>query len=259
MRSTWEAALGDELAELVRAGPPTATRPFRDVEPSAYTCERTHRDEVAAITRHPAAVLAASELAAPGDFVTLELGGVPVIVSRDRDGVVHAMRNVCAHRGSTVETRTDGSARIFSCGFHGWSYELDGSLRAVSKPTLFSTEPCTTGLRRLPCDERHGVIWVTADPDGDSEVRGWLGEPLDDLLADLGMGAMVHHAATTFELDCNWKLLTDGFLEIYHLKFLHRDSIAPYFPADLTKVGRSGRHFVNWLPKNRLVTELTER
>ena len=80
----------------------------------------------------PAAALASTELAGPGAFVTVDLAGTPVIISRDRDGRAHAMRNVCAHRGATVETRQAGTARIFSCGFHAWSYELDGSLRSVS-------------------------------------------------------------------------------------------------------------------------------
>ncbi len=255
-----ELALGDRLKELIDAGPPPASGPFTPLDPSVYTDRDVHRAEVAAIASSPVAALASSELAAPGDFVAIELTGVPIIVSRDREGRAHAMRNVCAHRGATVETRESGSARIFSCGFHGWSYELDGTLRSVSNADLWSTEPCTRGLRRLACEERHGIIWVTADADAPTEsVAEWLGEGVDGLLGELGVGEMVHHAATDYDLQCNWKLLTDGFLEIYHLKYLHRDSIAPYFPANTTTVGRSGNHFVNWLPKNRLVKNLTEQ
>ncbi len=254
-----ELELGDHLKGLVDAGPTPATTAFTELDPFAYTDLDTHRRELASIAASPVAALAASELATPGDFVTVELAGVPIIVTRDRDGRVHAMRNVCAHRGATVETRASGSARIFSCGFHSWSYELDGSLRAVTDADLYSTEPCTQGLRRLACEERHGIVWVTPDADAAAEpVADWLGEGVDELLTELGLGRMVHHATTEYDLDCNWKLLTDGFLEIYHLKYLHRNSIAPYFPANLTSGGRVGGHFVNWLPKNRLVTELTE-
>ncbi len=138
MRRAMELALGDRLRELVDAGPAPATTTFTPLDPSAYTDPEVHRDEVAGIAASPVAALASSELAAPGDFVTVELGGVPIIVTRDREGDVRAMRNVCAHRGATVETRGSGSARIFSCGFHGWSYELDGSLRAVADAGLYS-------------------------------------------------------------------------------------------------------------------------
>ncbi len=255
-----ELALGDRLHALVDTGPAPATGAFTSVDPAVYSDDDVHRGEIRAISASPVATLASSELATPGDFVTVELARTPVIVSRDREGRVHAMRNVCAHRGATVETRPSGSTRIFSCGFHAWSYELDGSLRAVSNADLYSTEPCTTGLRRLGCEERHGIIWVTPDADAPNRsVADWLGAELDDLLSELGLGNMLHHAAIEYDLDCNWKLLTDGFLELYHLKYLHRNSIAPYFPANLTTGERMGDHFVNWLPKNRLVTELSEQ
>jgi len=255
-----ELSLGDRLRALVDTGPPTAEAAFTPLDPSVYTDPDIHRAEVAAIAASPVAALASSELAEPGGFVTVELAGVPIIISRDRDGQVHAMRNVCAHRGATVETRESGTARIFSCNFHSWSYELDGTLRAVTDADLYSTEPCTQGLRRLHCEERHGIIWVTPDADADPQsVADWLGPELDELLTELGLGDMVHHDAIDYPLDCNWKLLTDGFLELYHLKYLHRSSIAPYFPANLTATQPMGDHFVGWLPKNRLVKELTEK
>ncbi len=90
-----------------------ATGSFTALDPSVYRDAGVHREEMAAIAASPVAAVASSELAAPGDFVTAVLAGVPVIISRAHDGHVHAMRNVCAHRGATVETRASGSARIF--------------------------------------------------------------------------------------------------------------------------------------------------
>jgi phenylpropionate dioxygenase-like ring-hydroxylating dioxygenase large terminal subunit len=259
MQRETELTLGDRLQRLVDDGPRPAAHPFASLDPSVYTDPSIHRDEVAAMAAGPVAVVASSELAAPGDFVTVDVAGLPIVVTRGHDGRAHASRNVCAHRGATVETRSSGSARILSCNFHGWSYDLDGSLRSVSDPGLYSTEPCTQGLRRLACEERHGIVWATPDADAVPEpVAEWLGDEIDDLLTELGLGAMVHHAATEYDLACNWKLLTDGFLELYHLKYLHRSSIAPYFPANLTVAHRAGPHFVNWLPKNRLVKQLVE-
>ncbi|MEM9563041.1 MAG: aromatic ring-hydroxylating dioxygenase subunit alpha [Actinomycetota bacterium] len=255
-----ETGLENQLAELIAGGPRPAAMPATQIDTSAYTSPEQHAEELTAMAARPAAALSASELAEPGSFVTTELSGVPLIVSRDRDGAVHAMHNACAHRGSTVETRPDGSARIFSCGFHGWSYQLDGSLRTVADAPLFSSEPCERGLRAVPCEERHGVIWVTARPTDESPtVADWLGAEADALLDELGLADMVRHAETDYELACNWKLLTDGFLEIYHLKYLHRNSIAPYFPANLSRVERLGDHFLALLPKNRLVTTISEQ
>ncbi len=254
-----ELELGDRLVARIEAGPPQATTPHSVIEATAYADPDRHRAELASIAAHPIAAIASSELA-PGHFVTAELGGRPVVLTRDRNSSVHATLNVCAHRGATVEARPSGSARILSCGFHGWPYELDGTLRAVSNAPLFSSKPCERGLQRLACEERHGIVWVTGDHAAPATgVAEWLGPGVDELLTDLGLGQMTHHATTEYELDCNWKLLTDGFLEIYHLKFLHRDSIAPYFPANTMLGERRGSHFVGWLPKSRLVRDLAEQ
>jgi len=254
-----ELELGDRLLARINAGPPPAVEPHTSIDAIAYADTDRHATEVTAIANHPAAAIAASEIATPGTFVTTTLAGRNIIITRDRDGAVHAMLNACAHRGATVETRGSGTARILSCGFHGWSYELDGTLRAVADTTLFSSQPCTSGLQATPCEERHGIIWVTPNPETASNVADWLGPDIDQLLTDLDASHMVHHASTDYDLACNWKLLTDGFLEIYHLKYLHRNSIAPYFPANTILTERHNNHFVGWLPKNRLVRDLAEQ
>jgi phenylpropionate dioxygenase-like ring-hydroxylating dioxygenase large terminal subunit len=260
MRNSHELELGDELLRLGTDGPTPARTAARTVATDVYTSPSRHAAELAAVRRHPAAAAHASDLAMPGDFVTTEVGGMGVIVARDREGRVRAMHNACAHRGATVETRAAGSARAFSCGFHGWSYQLDGSLRSVADAKLFSSAPCGKGLQALACEERHGMVWVTADPTAAPQsVRNWLGDELDDLLTYLELGTMVRHAVTDFSVAANWKLLTDGFLELYHLKYLHRKTIAPHFPANTTRSLRFGDHLGNALPKNRLLKELTTR
>ena len=256
-----ELAIADTICAVVERGLDPADAPPSSLSTAVYTDITRHRQEVAAIRRRPVAVVASSEIEHPGDFVTARVAGVPVIVTRARDGVARAMHNACAHRGATVEDRPSGSARVFSCPFHGWSYEIDGSLRSVSEAERFASTQCVGGLAPLRCEERHGVVWVTPTGDG-LPVADWLGAELDELLAGLAMDEMVAHAATEYELDCNWKMLTDGFLETYHLKYLHRDSIAPYFPSNLIVVGRcagaDGAHFAGALPKNRLLKQLHE-
>ena len=259
MRRDDELQLGDELLQLVTDGPTPAQSPARSLSADAYRSVPRHVGELAAIRTKPAAAAHASDIAMPGDFITTEIAGRPVIIARDRDGQVRAMHNACAHRGATVETRPSGSARALSCAFHGWSYQLDGSLRSIADAKLFSSAPCGKGLQALACEERHGIVWVTADHTAAPlSVRDWLGHELDDLLSYLGLGDMVRHAVTDFEVDANWKLLTDGFLELYHLRYLHRKTIAPYFPANTTRVLRFGDHLGKALPKNRLLKDLAE-
>jgi len=266
MRREFELSLGDDLAHMVEHGYPPATGPSRRLPVDVYTSPERHRRELAAFAARPAAAVHAGEIPDPGDFVTAQLGATPVIVTRNRDGTINALVNVCAHRGATVEHRPSGSQRVLSCGFHGWSYDLDGSLRSVTDERLFATERCERGLRRLACEERHGIVWVTVDPPDSSSpsavpmtVRDWLGDELDDVFGWLELDTMTMHATKDIDVACNWKMLTDGFLELYHLKFLHRNSIAPYFPSNLIVTILYGDHLATVLPKNRLIRHIAEQ
>jgi phenylpropionate dioxygenase-like ring-hydroxylating dioxygenase large terminal subunit len=261
VRTELESMLADDLWPVVVGGHPAATGAATLIDTSVYRDGARHRAELRMIRSHPVAAVPASEVGTPGDFVTCDLLGLPTLVVRGTGGRVRAFRNACAHRGAPVETRPSGSARVLSCGFHGWSYELDGRLRAVSNPQLFSTEPCTSsGLTELRCEERHGIVWVTIEPPETArDVRTWLGEELDDALSALELANTVSFRSADLEVGCNWKLLTDGFLELYHLKTLHRNSIAPYFPANTCAYRRFGPHLSVVLPKNRLVREMGER
>lgn len=251
--------LRGDLERLVAAGPPPADRPAVELDTVVYRDGRRHADELAVLRTHPLPVLAAASLDEPGAFVTIDVLGVEVIVLRDRDGTVRALRNSCAHRGAKVEHRAQGTARVWSCGFHGWSYELDGTLRAVTHPDLYSTESCTAGLRAVGAAERHGLVWVTIDEGGPPDVARWLGADLDDQFDQLGLASMVPFEQVDLDLDANWKLLTDGFVELYHLKYLHRASIAPYFPANVVGFDWFDGHLRTLLPKNRLLRMLAEQ
>ncbi len=245
---------------MAEDGPPQAATAASTMRTDVYIDRERHLAELAAIASKPAATALSGDIATPGDFVTVEIAGKPLIVTRASDGGVHAMHNSCAHRGATVESRERGSARVLSCKFHAWSYNLDGELRAVADKGVFSATPCTRGLRPVQCEERHGIIWVTADPSAPMlSVRDWLGSELDDLLASLQLDTMIPHAVTDLEVSANWKLLTDGFLELYHLKYLHRQTIAPYFPANLTRPLRFGQHLGNAIPKNRMLQDLANQ
>jgi phenylpropionate dioxygenase-like ring-hydroxylating dioxygenase large terminal subunit len=253
--------LADDLWPIVVGGHPPAAGPATAIDTAVYTDRARHRAEVAMIRSHPLAAVPASELAGPGDFVTCDLLGTPTLIVRGADGGVRAFRNACVHRGGPVERRSNGSARVLSCGFHGWSYDLDGRLRAVAHPELYSTQPCPAGgLTGLRCEERHGIVWVTPEASETSpDVRRWLGAGLDDVLRALELEHTVQSHTADLELRCNWKLLTDGFLELYHLKTLHRSTIAPYFPANLCAYRRFGAHLSVALPKNRLVRRMREQ
>ena len=256
-----ESILADAVWQVVVDGHPPAGGPATVVDTSVYTDGTRHRAELRMLRSHPIAAVHASEVATAGDFVTCDLLGVPALVVRGADGRVRAFRNACLHRGGPVATEPSGSVRRLTCGFHGWSYDLDGRLASVSHAQLFSTEPCpSAGLAELTCEERHGIVWITIDPSATTpDVRAWLGDELEDVFSTMELASTVMVRSVDLELRCNWKLLTDGFLELYHLKALHRTTIAPYFPANTCIYRRFGAHLSVALPKNRLVRQMREQ
>ena len=255
-----ESELGDEFLQLAATGAAPARKPARALRTDVYVSTDRHAKELSAISTHPTAAAHSGDVAEPGDFVTVEVAGIPLIITRGEDSNVHAMHNICAHRGATVETRDAGSERVLSCPFHGWSYHLDGELRAVSDASAFSSTPCTReGLTPVYCEERHGIIWVTADHAATPiKVSDWLGDELDALFTSLKLESMVLHAATNIDVNANWKLMTDGFLELYHFKYLHRNTVASYLAANMTRPLRFGAHLGNAIPKEGLLKELAD-
>lgn len=99
------------------------------------------------------------ELPKAGDYMTLDVGGAPVVVVRDRDGKVHAHHNVCRHRGSIICTKEKGKATRLVCPYHSWSYAHDGQL--IGAPMMGEDfDKAAHGLKRAHAEEFDGLIFV---------------------------------------------------------------------------------------------------
>ena len=99
------------------------------------------REERILFRRYPILMGFASEWAAPGAFRTDDHAGVPILVVRGSDGRLRAFLNVCRHRGAKVADGS-GTARVFSCPYHAWTYDLSGRIRGIPD------ERCFPGVRR---------------------------------------------------------------------------------------------------------------
>ncbi|WP_353473294.1 SRPBCC family protein [Salipiger sp. H15] len=162
-------------------------------------------------------------LKAPGDYLTMEIAGEPIVVLRDRDGALRALSNVCRHRMSVLlEGR--GNVRTITCPYHAWSYNLDGSLRGAPAMEL-NTGFCKESTRLPPvrCTDWKGWIMVTLDP-GLPEPGETLKE-VDDLVGYLRMEDYVETFREEHRWDTNWKILAENFMESYHLPMCHGGTI----------------------------------
>jgi phenylpropionate dioxygenase-like ring-hydroxylating dioxygenase large terminal subunit len=209
--------------------------------PGSYSSEDVHDAERRMILTKPVIVGHSSALSGPGDFISHSDCGVPILVVRQRDGSVKAFVNACRHRGAKVCAGERGSAKAFSCPYHGWTYNQDGTLRRVPQDGFPNLDVEEFGLVELSCESRHGLIWVVPTPDVPIDVARHLG-PLDEELAQYPLDRYVLERDELLDEGLNWKFVIDGFLEIYHIPFLHKHSIAPWFHGHSSPFDQLGRH-----------------
>ncbi|MEO1334783.1 MAG: Rieske 2Fe-2S domain-containing protein [Myxococcota bacterium] len=191
----------------------------------------------------------ASDVPNPGDYLTLELAGVPVVVVRGvDDGKVRAFINVCKHRGARVTLEEKGHCKRLVCPYHAWTYHTDGRLSHVRHaqgfPSLASEE---ISLTALACVEHASFIFVCPDPGARPILDTSLMALVDELEA-LNPG-MVVFARQTHILQANWKLLVEGGIESYHFKIAHSSTIAKFFADTASTYEKVGKHMRSVLPR----------
>ena len=218
-----------------------SVRPFVATEFTDPALARRERDQI--FGQVPSIVAHSSELANPNDFVTLQMPRNRIIVVRQKDGSVKSFVNACRHRGAQLEERPAGRCRLFSCGYHRWSYDLDGKLRTVTYDETFGDIDRTQfGLVELPTQERHGFIWVVDSHAASIDVESWLGPEMDAALASYGLDKLVSFRHETFDEPANWKIMQDAFLDGYHIKYAHPNTAGKIIHTNILAVEDYGRH-----------------
>ncbi|MDF3309215.1 aromatic ring-hydroxylating oxygenase subunit alpha [Rhodococcus sp. T2V] len=193
--------------------------------------------------RVPSIVAHGSEIPRAGDFFTLQMPRNNIIVVRQRDGGVKTFVNLCRHRGALLEKEEKGRCRLFSCPYHRWSYDTDGSLRTITRDNTFGeTDTTDMGLVELPTEERHGFIWVVDDADAEIDVAGWLGEEMDTIVAGYDLGSKIAFQSEGFDEPVNWKIMQDAFLDGYHIQYAHPNTAAKHIHTNVLAFEDFGRH-----------------
>ncbi len=161
-----------------------------------------------------------AQLAGPGDHVVENIGEVPVLVVRGQDGVLRAFPNVCRHRAGPLALCNGKGARALHCKYHGWTYTLEGQLR--SAPEMQDAQDFKVEDIRLPplrVHEWQGLVFVALDDSAPDfyDVYGGIVERI----APIDLSAMRYLRRDSYDIDCNWKVYIDNFLEGYHLPHVH--------------------------------------
>lgn len=168
-----------------------------------------------------------------------EAAGTPLLAVRDEQGAAHVFRNACRHRGMALADGR-GSAKAFVCRYHGWTYQLDGRLRHVPGADGFpGLDMAAHGLVPVHSQEKLGLVWVNQDAPA-SEIEQE--PPTLDGLPELVHPEQTIMEVSALELEANWKLFLESFLEGYHIRTTHSQTFYPYGFDNLNLAEISGPH-----------------
>ena len=162
-----------------------------------------------------------AELTAPGSYLATQVGGLPVVVTRDRDDTLRAFANVCRHRGAIV-AHGAGERGTLQCPYHAWTYGLDGGLRGAPR-TKDDPGFATDGLGLVPMAAGSWGPFLFVNPEAEAAP---LAEALGDLpevvaAHGLDVDALVFHHRAEYEIRANWKIALENYLECYHCQLNH--------------------------------------
>ena len=210
-----------------RAGTVPLAADIARVPAANYHDPARWRAEMEAVfARLPLVLGVSCELAAPHSYKALEVAGVPLLVTRGGDGELRSFVNMCSHRGAIVMPEGSGTARRFTCPYHGWSYDGAGDLVGiVDRADFGDLDASCHGLAPLPVTERAGLVFGTIRPETSLDLDTFLCG-YGEMLAHLGFEGCTFVGHQQVE-GPNWKVAYDGYLDFYHLPYLHRETFGP--------------------------------
>ncbi|MGC6527682.1 MAG: aromatic ring-hydroxylating oxygenase subunit alpha [Paracoccaceae bacterium] len=198
--------------------------PIRSIPPHFYTSDAIAHQESKTLFRSNWLCVGRSDLVVnEGQFVTLDIAGHSVVLTRGKANRLAALANTCRHRGMRL-AEGSGHCKGLRCPFHSWFYDLSGHLIAAPEmDAVDGFDKSAFDLHRYAIEERHGFIFLNLSPEPD-DLDAQLAD-FAPLHSDWPLGTLVTIRRRELEVDCNWKLFLDVFNEYYHLPFVHAASI----------------------------------
>eukprot|EP00456_Euglypha_rotunda_P012148 TRINITY_DN13398_c0_g1_i4.p1 TRINITY_DN13398_c0_g1~~TRINITY_DN13398_c0_g1_i4.p1 ORF type:complete len:435 (-),score=72.91 TRINITY_DN13398_c0_g1_i4:14-1318(-) len=237
------------------------TYPERDrflmVDPSRYySAEFMQREWDCMWTKTWTCAGRVSDLKGADHWFRYELGRESFIITRVASGEVKAFYNVCRHRGNRLVQQDFGRQRLFTCPFHGWQWQTTGKLEQITDRSCFNDKALCATLDLIPvrCEIWDGFVFINMDEKA---------APLSDFLAELPevmrsyeMEKMHVVKDVVIEFDANWKVVSEAFLESYHLQVTHPQA-KPFvddvnYQIDIFHNGHARLHTAVAIPSPRM-------
>jgi phenylpropionate dioxygenase-like ring-hydroxylating dioxygenase large terminal subunit len=214
--------------EAGRRAPPEGFPRLPDLPAARYTSPEYFALEMAHVFRKSWLFAGhIDEIPEPGCYMRWHNAGDPIVIVHGMDGVVRAFYNTCRHRGAPVVTADRGKSSRLMCGYHNWTYKTDGTLVGVPEKQDFPPDFDLSCRSLLPvrCERLGNVIFVNFD-EAAMPLKEWMG-PLWDEWAEFAFDRIRLAARHSFDLKCNWKIAMEANMEVYHVPFIHPNTVAP--------------------------------
>jgi choline monooxygenase len=202
---------------------------------SWYTSEELYQLELKSVFAHSWQMVARlDQVSKPGQYVTADIAGEPIVIVRGNDNILRGFFNVCRHHAAAVMTEAEGTAAQLRCPYHGWTYSLAGELKGTPDfAGVCDFERSQNGL--LPVATAVWEQWVfirTSEKDAaDESLDDFLGADLISQIQPLNLKNLHWFERRHYHFDCNWKVFVDNYLDGgYHVPHLHKglDSVLDY-------------------------------
>lgn len=244
--------MDDSLQAIIDSYDPTAQLAEASTIPSSwYTDQSLFQLEQQTVFSGSWQVAARlDQLRSPGNYVTTDIAGEPIVIVRGSDGELRGFFNVCRHHAAAVMTEPEGHAAQMRCPYHGWTYSLEGQLKGTPDFTgVCNFDRSANGLAPVEIATWEQWIFVKLnekqDPSLDRpspSLTEFLGSDLISQIKHLGLETVHWIERRRYTLNCNWKVFVDNYLDGgYHVPHLHKglNSVLDYSRYTI----ENGEHF----------------
>ncbi|WP_339637251.1 benzoate 1,2-dioxygenase large subunit [uncultured Sulfitobacter sp.] len=175
-----------------------------------------------------------SQIPNPGDYFTLTMGRTPVVITRDKDGELHALVNACSHRGAQLCRFKRRNQKTFTCPFHGWTFSNTGKLLKVKDPKgagypeQFNKDGSHDLTKVAKFENYRGFLFGSLSEDV-QPLTDYLGDAckmIDMIVDQADEGLEVLRGSSTYTYDGNWKLQAENGADGYHVSAVHWNYVA---------------------------------
>ena len=246
------------LSEIIDGYDPNAPLDQAATIPSSWYTNKEFYDLELKTTFSRSWQLAArlDQVTQPGQYVTSDIAGEPVVTVRGNDGVLRGFFNVCRHHAAAVMTEPEGKAAQLRCPYHGWTYSLEGELKGTPDFTgVCNFDRASNGLVPLDLTQWENWVFVKLNQTDRSSITDFLGDELVQEISRLQLHDLHWFERRHYSFDCNWKVFVDNYLDGgYHVPYLHKglDSVLDYSNY---MIENGKNHCLQWSP---IVTEGAE-